>query len=93
MTENITPLTTEHLRIMRDDIAQFRADITKEVKDGFVDMRKRLTHIEHSVIGLKRDEVDAATEITEHRHTLDKLHDIVERLRQRLDELEARTAH
>ena len=30
MSENSTPLTTEHLRIMRDDIAQFRADITKK---------------------------------------------------------------
>ena len=93
MSDNVTPLTTEHLRIMREDISQFRADITREVKDGFADIRKRLTHVEHSVLGLKRDEVDAATELTEYRHTLDKLHDIIDQLRQRLDTLEARSAH
>lgn len=31
MSDSVTPLTSEHLRIMRDDIAQFRVDITKEV--------------------------------------------------------------
>ena len=56
MADQITPLTTEHLRIMREDIAQFRADITKKVDDGFADVRKRLTHVEHSILGLKRDE-------------------------------------
>ena len=61
MADQITPLTTEHLRIMREDIAQFRADITKKVDDGFADVRKRLTHVEHSILGLKRDEVDTAT--------------------------------
>lgn len=51
MSENVTPLTSEHLRIMRDDIAQFRADITKKVDEGFSDVRKRLTHVEHSILG------------------------------------------
>ena len=93
MSDTGTPLTTEHLRIMREDISQFRTDITREVKDGFADIRRRLAHVEHSILGLKRDEVDAATEITEHRQTLDKLHSIIEQLRQRLDTLEARAAH
>ncbi len=71
MPDKITPLTTEHLRAMREDIAEFRADITKEVKDGFADMRKRMIHVEHSILDLKRDEVDTATEITEHRQMFD----------------------
>ena len=61
--------------------------------EGFADIRRRLTHVEHSILGLKRDEVDAATEITEHRQTLDKLHSIIEQLRERLNTLEARAAH
>lgn len=93
MSDIVTPLTTEHLRIMREDISQFRSEITREVKDGFADIRKRLTHVEHSILGLKRDEVDAATKITEHRQTLDKLHNIIEQLRERLDKLEPRAAH
>lgn len=100
MSDIVTPLMTEHLRIMRGDIAEFRAAVSAELVDmkhanaeGFAGIRRRLTQVEHSILGLKRDEVDAATEITEHRQTLDKLHSIIEQLRQRLDTLEARAAH
>ena len=47
----IIPLTTEHLRILRDDISTVRADVTAvrgEVKAGFDDMRKRLGRVEQS---------------------------------------------
>ena len=74
MSDNIAPLTTEHLRIMRDDmrvmredIASFRTDVTKEIKEGFADLRKRISYVEHSVTGLKRDEAAAAAEMTDHR--------------------------
>ena len=93
MTDNVTPLTTEHLRIMRDDIAQFRADITREVKEGFGDIRKRLARVEQSVLGLKRDEVEAATELAEHRLALDRLREIIDQLRERIDTLEAQAPH
>ena len=93
MSESVTPLTTEHLRIMRDDIAQFRADITKKVDEGFSDVRKRLTHVEHSILGLKRDEVDTAAEITEHRQLFDRLQSTIEKMQQRIDNLEARATH
>ncbi len=93
MSENVTPLTTEHLCIMRDDIALFRADITKKVDEGFSDVRKRLTHVEHSILGLKRDEVDTATEITEHRQLFDRLQSTIEQMQKRIDSLEAHATH
>lgn len=93
MSERVAPLTTEHMRIMRDDIAQFRADITKKVDEGFSDMRKRLTHVEHSILGLKRDQVDTAAEITEHRQLFDRLQTTIEQMQQRIDSLEARATH
>ncbi len=93
MADQITPLTTEHLRIMREDIAQFRADITKKVDDGFADVRKRLTHVEHSILGLKRDEVDTATWMTEHRQMFDRLQSTIEQMQRRIDSLEAHAAH
>ena len=100
MTDNVTPLTTEHLRIMRDDIAAFRSavdtrldGVEKGIQSGFDDIRRRLTRVEHSVLGLKRDETDAATELAEHRHALDQLDLIIRELRERLTTLEARAAH
>lgn len=93
MADQITPLTTEHLHIMREDIAQFRADITKKVDDGFADVRKRLTHVEHSILGPKRDEADTATEMTEHRQMFDRLQNTIEQMQRRIDSLEAHAAH
>lgn len=65
MADNITPLTTEHLRIMREDIAVFRAEVKQDIKDGFADIRDRISYVEHSVTGLQRDEAAAAAEITD----------------------------
>ena len=68
MSDSITPLTTEHLRSMREDISLFRAAVSKELaemrmsnEEGFGDMRRRLTRVEHGILGLKRDETDTAT--------------------------------
>ncbi len=89
MTKKITPLTTEHLRIMRDDIAA----LGKRMDAGFTDIKKRLSRVEQTMIGLKRDEAETAAELTEHRHTLDRLDSIIAEIRERIDKLEARTAH
>ena len=100
MTDKIENLTTEHLRSMRDEIATLGnridagfAAMQKENEQGFDDMRRRLTRVEHSILGLKRDETDTATELAEHRHTLDRLNLIIKELRERIDKLESRTAH
>ena len=100
MTDKIIPLTTEHLRLMREDTAAFRAEmrtefgaLTKVVEAGFGDIRKRLSRVEQTMIGLKRDEAETAAELTEHRHALDQLDGIIKDLRERIAALEARTAH
>lgn len=44
MSENATPLTTEHLQLMRDDIAECRAEMRAEfakVSVEFEEMKKR----------------------------------------------------
>lgn len=89
MPEKIGPLTTEHLRIMREDIA----GLGRKMESGFDDMKKRLARVEQTIIGLKRDETETAAELTEHRHTLDKLESIIKEMRSRLDVLESRPAH
>ena len=100
MSDNVAELTIEHLRLMREEmtlmrkeIADFRTEMRQEMTTGFDDMRRRLTRVEHSILGLKRDETDAATELTEHRHTLDKLELIIRELRDRISTLETRAAH
>lgn len=89
MPEKIGPLTTEHLRIMREDIA----GLGRKMESGFDDLKKRLARVEQTIIGLKRDETETAAELTEHRHTLDKLESIIKEMRSRLDVLESRPAH
>ena len=89
MSEHVTPLTTEHLRIMRDDIAQMRG----EMKEGFADMRKRISYVEHSVTGLKRDEAAAAAEMTDYRQMFDRMKETIDQLRERIQTLEARAPH
>lgn len=89
MSDNITPPTTEHLRLMRDDIAEFRAEMRVEfgkVTAEFDDMKKRFRVQEHHITGLRRDEVATAEEITDLRHQIDAL--LV-----RLKRLEDRTPH
>ena len=89
MPEKIVPLTTEHLRIMREDIA----GLGRKMESGFDDLKKRLARVEQTIIGLKRDETETAAELTEHRHALDKLESIIKEMRSRLDVLESRPAH
>ena len=96
MPEKIVPLTTEHLPIMREDFAGLGrniADIGRKMESGFDDLKKRLARVEQTIIGLKRDETETAAELTEHRHTLDKLESIIKEMRSRLDVLESRPAH
>ena len=57
MPEKIGPLTTEHLRIMREDIA----GLGRKMESGFDDMKKRLARVEQTIIGLKRDETETAS--------------------------------
>jgi hypothetical protein len=89
MPERIVPLTTEHLRIMRDDIAA----LGRRVDDGFADLKRRLARVEQSIIGLKRDETKTAAELAEHRHMLDRIDGIIAEPRGRLDKIEADSAH
>ncbi len=96
MPAEITPLTTAHLRLMRDDIAKVDGKLTtldKKLDDGFADMKKRLSRVEQTMVGLKRDEAETAAELTEHRHTLDRLDIIMRELRERIGVLEAREPH
>ncbi len=94
------PLTTEHLGLMREDIAQFRGNmetrfsvLDKRVDDGFADIKKRLSRVEQTMFELKRDEAETAAELSEHRHTLDRLDIIMRELRERICVLESRAPH
>ena len=82
----IIPLTIEHLRVIREDISTLRA----EVKVGFEDMRKRLGRVEQSILGLKRDEIVTAEELTEHRLALEQMTSIINEMKARLDLIEQR---
>lgn len=59
MLAEISSLTTEHLRLMRDDIAKIDVKLIaldKKMDDGFAEMKKRLSRVEQSMVGLKHDE-------------------------------------
>lgn len=87
----ITPLTTEHLRILRDDFSTVRADVSTlhaEVIVGFEDMRKRFDWVQQSILSLKRDEVVTAEELAEYRLVLNQMSSIIGEMRTRLDLIE-----
>ena len=84
MAENIVPLTVEHLREMRDEVRGLRTDM----KFGFDDVRKRLGRVEQTMLGLKRDEIATATELTEHRLSLDRVFQSIDNLNDRVASLE-----
>ena len=67
--------------------------LDKKVDDGFADIKKRLSRVEQTMVGLKRDEAETAAELTEHRHTLDRLDIIMRELRERISVLESRAPH
>lgn len=84
MAENIVPLTVEHLREMRDEVRGLRTDM----KFGFDDVRKRLGRVEQTMLGLKRDEIATATELTEHRLSFDRVFQSIDNLNDRVASLE-----
>ena len=84
MVENIVPLTVEHLREMCDEVRGLRTDM----KFGFDDVRKRLGRVEQSMLGLKRDEIATATELTEHRLSFDRVFQSIDNLNDRVASLE-----
>ena len=84
MAENIVPLTVEHLREMRDEVRGMRTDM----RFGFDDVRKRLGRVEQTMLGLKRDEIATATELTEHRLSFDRVFQSIDNLNDRVASLE-----
>lgn len=84
MADAASPLTTEHLHIMRGDIAEFRAEMRAEfakVTLEFDDMKRRFRVQEHHITALRRDEVATAEEITDLRHQIDAPIDALETAR------------
>ena len=77
MTENVENLILEHLRHMRSKI--------DGISEGMDDLKARMTSLESSMVGVKRevnhaDETDARQQVS-----LDKLAKRIERIEQRLE--------
>lgn len=77
MGDNVENLILEHLRAIRTDISVIREDV-REVK-------QRLTSLELSVSGLKRDYAQLYGDLAEQHTRYDRLVDRVERIERRLD--------
>ena len=74
-------------------LAQFPFDLLGfHADNGFADVRRRLTKVEHRILGLKRDAVDTAAEIGEHRELLYRLLRAIEQMQKRIDRPAARAA-
>ena len=77
MADNVENLIIEHLRAIRADISVIRED-TREVK-------QRLTSLELSVSGLKRDNAQLYGDLAEHHVRYDRLAERIVRIERRLD--------
>lgn len=82
MSDNVFPLTTEHLRLLREDNQAIRAAL----ESGFEDMRKRLNRVEQQNAGLKRDEAATEAELADHQKMLDEILARLRRVEQRLEQ-------
>lgn len=77
MTENVDNLMLDHLRALRGESAETRADF-KEVKG-------RLSSIETSLARVGRDGAHHYSEQIEDRHRIDALAEGIKRIEQRLE--------
>ncbi|MFO1333448.1 MAG: hypothetical protein U1E95_13490 [Rubrivivax sp.] len=77
MTDNVENLIVEHLKALRSELADVKAD-TSEI-------RQRLASHDSSIIALHRNDVHVMEESARQQVTLDKLLERIQRLEKRLD--------
>jgi len=81
MAENVENLVLEHLRAIRAGQDRIEFEV-KEVKN-------RITHLEATVLGSRRDSVGVQEDVYRQQTTIDKMSDRIDRLEKLLTNVSA----
>jgi uncharacterized protein involved in exopolysaccharide biosynthesis len=81
MTENVENLILEHLRSLRNQVETLQGQMHHE----FRDVKLRLSSLESSVVGLRRNETDTAGDLVRQQARLDELSERIRRIEKRLE--------
>lgn len=81
MSENVENLIVEHLKGLRNELRDFRAEHQRDMED----LRQRFTHVERAMAGIKRDQANQYEDAARQQVGIDALLKRVERIERRLD--------
>lgn len=81
MSENVENIIIEHLKALRNDIRELRQINTDEHND----LKARMSHLEAEMIGIKRSEIETASEAIRQQVNIDHLTQRIDRIERRLE--------
>lgn len=81
MTADVENLVLEQLRLLRNDVQSFRADLLAEM----VEIKNRLRSLEAGQATIRRDLLGVVDDQVLHQATLDRLSQRLERVERRLE--------
>ena len=79
--DNVEHILVEHLKGLRSDIAGLRSEMHTE----FRDVKARLSHLEASIAGARRDGALAAEDFARQQVSIDALVERIQRIEKRLE--------
>ena len=79
--ENVDNIIIEHLKSLRSDVAAMRSDMQAEFKD----VKARLSHLDASMAGVRRDGALAAGDFARQQVSIDALVERIQRIERRLE--------
>lgn len=81
MAADVENLVLEQLRLLRNEVQSFRADLLAETSD----IKHRLSMLESAVLSVRRDTVSTDTELARHQAVMDRFAQRLERIERRLE--------
>ncbi len=81
MTGEVDHLVLEHLRLLRSDIRDMRA----EMHSGFHDLKDRMVRLESTMLRVKRDVLGCEETLAFQQVAQDRLVERIERIERRLE--------
>ena len=79
--ENVDHIVIEHLKGLRSQVAAMRSDMQAEFKD----VKARLSHLDASMAGVRRDGGLAAEDFARQQVSIDSLVERIQRIESRLE--------
>ena len=79
--ENVDTSVIQHLKGLRSQVAAMRSDMQAEFKD----VKARLSHLDASMAGVRRDGALAAEDFARQQVSIDSLVERIQRIEKRLE--------